>query len=95
MDMTSSYFICFPFFDYLRHTHTRFHNKKHNDFSVSLILNFFFVLHGPCTLYISFRFSTNKQALLDSKAAEPIIEEGLKVAPEDSVFIYCSVGDRT
>ncbi|CAL1301763.1 unnamed protein product [Larinioides sclopetarius] len=31
----------------------------------------------------------------DCVAAEPIIEEGLKIAPEDSVFIYCSVGDRT
>ncbi|KAG8199026.1 hypothetical protein JTE90_021041 [Oedothorax gibbosus] len=30
----------------------------------------------------------------DCVAAEPIIEEGLKIAPESSVFIYCSVGDR-
>ncbi|GIY20580.1 thioredoxin domain-containing protein 17 [Caerostris darwini] len=31
----------------------------------------------------------------DCVSAEPVIEEGLKIAPEDSVFIYCSVGDRT
>ncbi|XP_787642.1 thioredoxin domain-containing protein 17 [Strongylocentrotus purpuratus] len=32
----------------------------------------------------------------DCVSAEPIIEKGLAAAaPEDAVFIYCSVGDRT
>ncbi|XP_021001696.1 thioredoxin domain-containing protein 17 [Parasteatoda tepidariorum] len=30
----------------------------------------------------------------DCVTADPIIEEGLQSAPEDSVFIYCGVGSR-
>lgn len=30
----------------------------------------------------------------DCVAAKPIIEEGLKSAPDDGIFIYCNVGNR-
>ncbi|XP_063964551.1 thioredoxin domain-containing protein 17-like isoform X2 [Lytechinus pictus] len=34
-------------------------------------------------------------ALLAFRCTEPVIEKGLAGAPEDAVFIKCSVGDRT